>query len=368
MRVSNGFGTTRRAVTSSVNAGLNAETFACIAPIPLAEGFNDIVAEWMYESPRPAGVVAGARRTGPDDLGTRAHANGAAHGRHDRAVRLQRHDRAGRAAGRDRAQHRPDRRRQRHAGDAVALERQRRRFRYRRAPTATGARYSAPTRPLRGRRSSSWRPPSRRRSAPGSRSRCCPGSRPLPRRPRASRGSRAAVRELRAGDRDRHPAGDVRADRAGLRYRDHGRLPAALHGARRRLRTQRPARRPDHRHGAAGPHRRGPGLRRPGWLGAHRRARQRAPADRAGGHAHRRRPRGGAGVHDPRNRLRVRRDAGARERRPAARHRDGLVDVRIHRDARLAGGRGEPDRPHERRGQRADPGPASPGAAVRSRA
>ncbi len=50
MRVSNGFGTTRRAVTSSFNAGLNADTFACIAPIPLAEGFNDIIAEWMYET------------------------------------------------------------------------------------------------------------------------------------------------------------------------------------------------------------------------------------------------------------------------------------------------------------------------------
>jgi hypothetical protein len=50
MKVTSGFGQIRRAITWSVNAGLNAETFACMAPMPLAEGFNEIVAEWTLNA------------------------------------------------------------------------------------------------------------------------------------------------------------------------------------------------------------------------------------------------------------------------------------------------------------------------------
>jgi len=50
MRVTSGFGSARREVTWTVNAGLNAETFLCMAPVPLAEGFNEIIAEWMWDT------------------------------------------------------------------------------------------------------------------------------------------------------------------------------------------------------------------------------------------------------------------------------------------------------------------------------
>ncbi len=50
LKVSGGFGRTRRAITWATNAGLNAETVLCMAPVPLNEGFNEIIAEWMWET------------------------------------------------------------------------------------------------------------------------------------------------------------------------------------------------------------------------------------------------------------------------------------------------------------------------------
>jgi hypothetical protein len=50
LRVSGAFGSTRRAIRWSQNAGLNAETVACAATVPLHEGFNSVIAEFVFDT------------------------------------------------------------------------------------------------------------------------------------------------------------------------------------------------------------------------------------------------------------------------------------------------------------------------------
>ena len=50
LRVAGGFSHARRAITWATNAGLNAETVLCGASVPLDEGFNEVVAEWLWET------------------------------------------------------------------------------------------------------------------------------------------------------------------------------------------------------------------------------------------------------------------------------------------------------------------------------